>query len=104
MVFAQETESGRAWAESKIKSLTGGDPITARFMREDFFTYAPRFKLLISDNHQPKLKNVDEAIMELLLQVLREGIALLENPKRIFPASATTAKRFLQPKQIWQKN
>ena len=26
--------------------------------------------------------------------MLREGVALLENPKRVFPASATTIKRF----------
>ena len=26
--------------------------------------------------------------------MLREGVALLENPKRVFPASATTTKRF----------
>ena len=66
MVFAQETESGRAWAESRIKSLTGGDPVTARFMRQDFFTYTPKFKLLISGNHLPKLKNVDEAMRRIL--------------------------------------
>jgi hypothetical protein len=45
LVTAQETEDGRRWAESRIKALTGGDPITARFMRQDFFTYRPQFKL-----------------------------------------------------------
>ena len=62
LVVAQETEEGRRWAESKIKAITGGDPITARFMRQDFFTYQPRFKLLIAGNHKPRLRNVDEAI------------------------------------------
>lgn len=66
IVFAQETESGQAWAESKIKSLTGGDPISARFMRQDFFEFIPKFKLLISGNHMPKLKNVDEAMRRRL--------------------------------------
>ncbi len=66
MVFAQETESGRAWANSRIKSLTGGDPISARYMRQDFFTFTPKFKLLISGNHMPKLKNVDEAMLRRL--------------------------------------
>ncbi len=36
LVVAQETESGRRWAESRIKQLTGGDRISARFMRQDF--------------------------------------------------------------------
>ena len=54
LVTAQETERGRRWAESKIRALTGGDPISARFMRQDFFTYSPTFKLIvIAGNHKP---------------------------------------------------
>jgi putative DNA primase/helicase len=62
LVTSQETEEGRHWAESKIKALTGGDPITARFMRQDFFTYTPTFKLVIAGNYKPGLRGVDEAI------------------------------------------
>jgi putative DNA primase/helicase len=62
LVTAVETEEGRQWAESKIKSLTGGDKISARFMRQDFFEYVPQFKLLIAGNHKPGLRSVDEAI------------------------------------------
>ncbi|MCP3388844.1 phage/plasmid primase, P4 family [Bradyrhizobium sp. CCGB12] len=59
LVTASETEKGRAWAENRIKQLTGGDPITARFMRGNFFTFQPTFKLTIIGNHQPTLENVD---------------------------------------------
>ena len=62
LVTASETEEGRAWAENRIKRLTGGDPITARFMRQDFFTYVPGFKLTIVGNHEPSLRNVDAAM------------------------------------------
>ena len=62
LVTAQETEDGHHWAESKIKALTGGDPVSARFMRQDFFTYQPTFKLIVAGNHRPSLRNVDEAI------------------------------------------
>jgi putative DNA primase/helicase len=62
LVTASETEEGRAWAESRIKSMTGGDPITARFMRQDNFTFLPRFKLVIIGNHEPVLRNVDDAM------------------------------------------
>jgi putative DNA primase/helicase len=62
LVVAQETESGRHWAEARIKMITGEDPITARFMRSDFFTYKPQFKLVIVGNHKPSLRHVDEAI------------------------------------------
>jgi putative DNA primase/helicase len=61
MVCASETEEGRAWAETRIKQVTGGDPITARFMRRDFFTFTPTFKLVVVGNHKPVLRNVDEA-------------------------------------------
>jgi putative DNA primase/helicase len=61
LVTASETEDGRAWAESRIKQITGGDKISARFMRQDFFEYTPQFKLLLIGNHQPALRNVDDA-------------------------------------------
>jgi putative DNA primase/helicase len=62
LVTAQETERGRRWAESKIKALTGGDPISARLMRQDFFTFLPAFKLVIAGNYKPSLSAVDSAI------------------------------------------
>ena len=62
LVTAVETEEGRRWAESRIKSLTGGDKIAARFMRQDFFEFTPQFKLVIAGNHKPGLRSVDEAI------------------------------------------
>lgn len=61
-VTSTETQEGRSWDETKIKVLTGGDQISARFMRQDFFDYIPQFKLIISGNHRPRLRSVDEAI------------------------------------------
>ena len=62
LVTAVETEEGRFWAEAKIKALTGGDKITARFMRGNYFDFTPAFKLVIAGNHKPRIKTVDEAI------------------------------------------
>jgi putative DNA primase/helicase len=70
LVTASETEVGRAWAEARIKQITGGDKISARFMRQDFFEYQPQFKLLISGNHKPSVRRVDEAIRRRLLLLL----------------------------------
>jgi putative DNA primase/helicase len=66
LVTASETEEGRAWAEARLKQMTGGDPITARYMRQDNFTFRPTFKLTIVGNHKPALKNVDEAMRRRL--------------------------------------
>jgi putative DNA primase/helicase len=62
LVTAVETEEGRRWAEAKLKAMTGGDKISARFMRQDFFEFTPQFKLLIAGNHKPGLRTVDEAM------------------------------------------
>jgi putative DNA primase/helicase len=67
LVTASETEDGRACAESRIKQMTGGDPITARFMNQNFFTYTPQFKLLVAGNHKPSFRGVDEAIRRRFL-------------------------------------
>ncbi len=66
LVTASETEEGRAWAEARIKSMTGGDAITAHFMRQDNFTFTPTFKLMIVGNHKPTLHNVDDAMKRRL--------------------------------------
>jgi putative DNA primase/helicase len=61
-VASVETEQGRRWNESKVKAITGGDKVSARFMRQDFFEYTPQFKLVIAGNHKPAIRNVDEAM------------------------------------------
>jgi hypothetical protein len=61
LVTASETEADKSWAEARIKQLTGGYVISARFMHKDFFDYEPQFKLMIVGNHTPTLHNVDDA-------------------------------------------
>ncbi len=65
-VSSVETEQGRRWNESKVKAITGGDKVSARFMRQDFFDYLPQFKLVIAGNHKPSIRNVDEAMKRRL--------------------------------------
>ena len=69
LVVAHETTNGRAWDEAKIKTLTGGDRLSARFMRGDFFDFTPTHKLLISGNTKPTLRYVDEAIRRRFILV-----------------------------------
>lgn len=69
LVTAQETEGGKRWDEQKVKALTGGDPITARFMRENNFTFKPQFKLLFVGNHRPEIRDVDPAMVRRIIMV-----------------------------------
>ena len=62
MVGVTETEEGRAWAEARVKAITGGDKISARVMRGDPFEFTPVCKLWFSGNHKPPLRNPDAAM------------------------------------------
>lgn len=61
-VTAIEADAGRHLAEGLVKQLTGGDPITARFMRAEFFTFFPTHKLFLATNHKPTIWGSDHAI------------------------------------------
>ncbi len=61
-VAAIETDENRRLAESRIKGLTGGDTITARFMRGEWFDFQPEFKLWLATNHLPRVRGSDLAM------------------------------------------
>lgn len=69
LVTASETEAGKRWDEAKVKSLTGGDPVTARFMYQNNFTYFPQFKLVFIGNHRPEIRTVDVAMKRRIQMV-----------------------------------
>lgn len=69
LIVASELSRGRSWDEEVIKSLTGGDKLSARFMRGDFFDFDPVGKLWIAGNTQPSFKGVDEAIRRRLVLI-----------------------------------
>lgn len=53
MVVCSEINEGDRFDEAKVKQLTGGDTLAARFMRMDHFTFQPTHKLWLMGNHQP---------------------------------------------------
>ncbi len=61
-VAATETDEGHRLNTALVKRLTGGDMITARFMKKDFFEYAPTHKLLICTNDRPRITSGGHAI------------------------------------------
>jgi len=69
LVAGSELPAGKAWNESIIKDLTGGDVITARFMRQDYFEFKPQFTLIIAGNHMPSFRGIDEAIRRRVVLV-----------------------------------
>jgi putative DNA primase/helicase len=56
VVVANEANFDRQIDEAKIKALMGGDPLVARFMRQDFFQFLPECKLLLVANDFPRVR------------------------------------------------
>jgi len=59
-----EVDEGMTLSDSVIKDLTGKDTLTARFMRGEFFDFAPTHKLWIYGNHKPEIRGTDKAIWD----------------------------------------
>jgi putative DNA primase/helicase len=62
LVIANEGNPGQKLDTALVKSMTGGDPITARRLYRDFVTFTPHFKPLIVSNHLPEIDGNDPAI------------------------------------------
>jgi putative DNA primase/helicase len=61
LAYASEIDEGRRWNESRLKELSGGDKLSGRFMRQDFFEFTPSHRLVIYANHRPTIPNPDAA-------------------------------------------
>lgn len=61
-VSAVESEEGQQLSEALVKQITGGEPISARFLRQEFFEFTPEFKVFFTTNHKPIIKGIDEGI------------------------------------------
>lgn len=57
LVFTSELEDGQAFAEAKVKMLTGKDTISGRFMGKDWFSFTPTHSLWLLANHQPAVRS-----------------------------------------------
>jgi P4 family phage/plasmid primase-like protien len=62
LVTSIEVDEGKRLAETLTKQMTGGDPMKARFMRQDFFQWIPTHKLFLAANHRPEIRGTDHAI------------------------------------------
>jgi putative DNA primase/helicase len=69
MVTANESNFNRQLDEAKIKAMTGGDPITARFMRQNFFEFKPEFKLWFAANDLPRVRATSDAFWRRALVI-----------------------------------
>jgi putative DNA primase/helicase len=69
LAVCTETAHGRHLDAPTAKQLTGGDTITARYMRKDFFSFEPSHTILMVTNHKPVVDGNDDALWRRLVVV-----------------------------------
>ena len=69
LVIANEGQHGARLDEGIVKQVTGGDEITARFLHREFFTFKPKFKVILVTNHKPVISGNDHGIWRRVVLV-----------------------------------
>jgi putative DNA primase/helicase len=68
-VAISEIDDGKHLAEARVKSLTGGDAVTARLLHENEITFIPQITIWVATNHKPVVKNNDHAIWRRIVMI-----------------------------------
>jgi putative DNA primase/helicase len=109
LVTVNELPAGKLWNEARIKHLTGGGPpISARFMRQDFFEYKPQLKLCFYGNKKPHLRSNDEATkartnLVPFDQVIPEEERDIKFPEKLQPEWPGILAWLIEGCELWQK-
>ena len=69
LITSEEPSAGAKWDESKLKWITGGSQITARFIAQDNFSFAMTGKIIVAANHRPRLSTTDKAIRRRMMVI-----------------------------------
>ena len=80
LALASEPGSGVLWNEGLVMRLTGGEPVTARRMRQDFVTFPGTHKLFVVANTAPILRAGREAAWQRRLHMLPFQQRWSQNP------------------------
>ncbi|PHG60669.1 phage/plasmid primase, P4 family [Bacillus toyonensis] len=68
-VSAVESEEGQQLSEALVKQITGGEKMSARFLRQEYFEFIPEFKVFFTTNHKPIVKGSDEGIWRRIMLI-----------------------------------
>jgi P4 family phage/plasmid primase-like protien len=88
-----EPAQGSTLNEGLVKQVTGEDPVDARHLNKGFFSFFPSFKMTISGNNKPKIKDGSDGIwrrMQLVpwaVQVPKEEVDMKLKAKLVAEAN-----------------
>lgn len=61
-IYSVESDESKKLSESRVKQLTGSDPITARFLYHEYFQFYATFKIYLATNNMPTIGEYSEGI------------------------------------------
>jgi len=85
MVTAIEANFNRQLNEARIKGMTGGDPITARLLYSNYSEFTPEFKLWLTANDRPRVRETDDAFWRRVRVIAFEVEIPLDERDRDLP-------------------
>jgi len=84
LVSINELPGGMTLDETVTKQLAGREPITARFLHKEFFTFEPQFTPWVRTNHRPIIKGTDNGIWRRIVIVpFKRTFSLAEQDKNL---------------------
>jgi putative DNA primase/helicase len=88
LIVDMESAEGARLNENLVKQLTGSDQITARRMREDFWSFKPTHKIIMGTNHKPEIRETKHAVWRRVklvpfTVVIPEQDQILDLPQRL---------------------
>ena len=69
MVLSVEVDQGEKLAEGLVNTLTGGDPVRARFLYQESFEFEPTFTLWLAANRRPRVRHDSDATWRRIIQI-----------------------------------
>lgn len=70
LIITSESGAGRKFNSARIKLITGGDKLTARFLHGNPFEFYPQFTLIMSSNFKPALTDATDDGMKRRLVIV----------------------------------
>src|SRR4030095_1380841 len=84
-VMAVEPPKDKSWDISTIKAMTGGDPIVARYLYHEPFSFKPQFVLLVGVNDMPSASADDGAFWRRARRVVFDMVVPEDQRDRDLP-------------------
>ena len=106
-VVSPEWELGEALDEAILKTFSGGDLVSARFLHKEHFQYRPVCKIVLASNHKPVVKGADHGIWRRLrlvpfLAQFDGSMKILELDKLLIAEEGPAILRWaMEGSQLW---